>query len=190
MHAHTNMLSRGYNPCFCSDSLGSQPQQREEWKNEICPRPPFNSSTRLQLQDLILISPPEALTGSLRAHSKDSVLALDAGLNQGLDRLLLAAFVCLAWVFMCSGCTLMGSQPYCFAFTPFSAWVTVGSHSQSQSAHSSRTQPISLALAAVLIAQEETWFILPSAFAMPGVRGVRRKTPPDISCRRVRNHFK
>lgn len=50
----------------------------------MCPHPPFNSSTRLHLQDLILISPPEALTGSLQTHSKDSVLALDAGLNQGL----------------------------------------------------------------------------------------------------------
>lgn len=54
----------------------------------------------------------------------------------------------------------MGSQPYYLGITPFSAWVTVGSRSQSQSAHSSRTHPISLALAALLIAQEETWFIL------------------------------
>lgn len=54
------------------------------------------------------------------------------------------------------------SAVYCFAFTPFSAWVTVGSHLPvSISTQLSYAAHLSLALAAVLIAQEETCSLLP-----------------------------
>lgn len=138
---HRNMHSRGSNPCFCSHTLGAQPSQGEDWKNEFCPYPPFNSSAHPQAQDLILTFAPGALTGSLQIHTKDSVLASDAGLNQELTSSSWPALwmrVCMCEYEVCDGCTLMGSQPYCLGITPFSSWVTVGSHSQSQSTHSSR----------------------------------------------------
>lgn len=82
-------------PVSAQTLLDHNHSKEKRRKNEICPHPIFNSSIRLQLRDLILTSPPEALTWSLQTHSKDSVLALDAGLNQGLTGASWLGIVCL-----------------------------------------------------------------------------------------------
>lgn len=114
----------------------------------ICPHPPFNSSTHPQLQDLILTSSPEALTGSLQTHSKDSVLASDAGLNQGLTG--------SSWFACVHACVRALLRYYSLVCMGHSG-VTLPFSISTQPAHT----PIILALAGFLIAQEETWFILP-----------------------------
>lgn len=138
MQSHTSSHSSRNNPCFCLDSWIATIAKK---KNEIWPHPPFNSSARLQLQDLILTSSPEALTGSLQTHSKDSVLALDAGLNQGLTGASWLCFsVCRVRVCVCVGRVHTDGIPT-VGITRSSAWVKAGSRSRSQSLRGSGTHP-------------------------------------------------
>lgn len=124
-------------------------------------------------------------------HSKDSVLPLDAGLNQALTG--------TSWLGLCvwrgcayvrKGAQTMGKRLYYLGITPFSAWITVGSHSSVSISAQLVHRLISLVLAAVLIAQEETWFILPVRSPRQVLCDACYKTLPGISRRRVRNRFK